>query len=168
VGKKQPLPPGTSRIDGTDGSITFDGEFVTIKHKWHAEAGGGESRYPLASVSGVDVKNGMALATVTVVVPGGVLRKGKADPLTVKGFSKQEAAAFRDKVVRARAALNATPAAPVVQQAPAPGLGDQLAQLAALRAQGALSEAEFAAAKTQLLGTPAAEPQDARPSDRTW
>lgn len=168
MGKKDPLPPGTTRIDGSDGSITFDGQYVTITHKWHADAGGGTSRYPLASVSGVDVKNGMLLAAVTVVVPGGVIRKGKADPLTVNGFQKAEAATFRDLVVKARAdmqAPSAGPAAPVAAASPAaPNLAEQIRQLAALHAQGVLTAEEFAAGKARLLGSGA--PQDQPP--RAW
>jgi hypothetical protein len=46
---------------------------------------------------------------------------------------------------------NGQPAQP--QQATEPSMSDQLAQLSNLHAQGALSDAEFAAAKQRLLGS---------------
>lgn len=191
MAKKEPVPPGATRVEGTDGWITFDGRYVTIKHRWHADCGAGESSYPLASVSGVNVKTKLLLASMTVLVAGGAAYTGRGDPLTVNGFQKQEALLFRDLVVKARAALYedlppSPPAAPAppppapVPTAPgfvsvpasvpeptspaAPELVEQIRQLAAFHAQGVLNDAEFAAAKSRLLGT--GEPHDEAP--RHW
>lgn len=161
MGKKDPLPPGTTVIEGTDGSISFDDQYVTITHTWLSNAGRGEARFPLGATAGVNVKNGMVLAAVTVVVPGGgIPRKGK-DPFTVNGCAKADAAAFRDLLLAARASVDAVPApgpqAPPIDQAPvvpeASNLVEQLQQLAALRTQGMLSDEEFGIAKAKLLGT---------------
>jgi len=169
MGKNDPLPPGTTRIDGTDGSLTFDGEYVIITHKWLAGAGRGEARFPLGAVAGVTVKNGMLLAAVTVVVPGVVPAQGKKNPLTVNGFTKVEAAMFRDLVVRARGMVDSAPMPDLEPpydplqaepEAPAPAsvLVEQLKELAALHAQGMLTPEEFGIAKAKLLGT--ASPQE--------
>lgn len=171
MGKKDPLPPGTTRINGSDGSLTFDGEYVTVSHKWLAAAGRGEARFPLAAVAGVTVRNGMVLAAVTVVVPGVVPGPGKKNPLTVNGFAKNEAAMFRDLVVTARGMVDSSampdleppydPLAAEPEQPPAAAsaLVEQLKELAALHAQGMLTPEEFGIAKARLLGT--SSPQDA-------
>lgn len=179
MGKKDPLPPGTTRIDGTDGSFTFDGEYLTVTHKWLANAGRGEARFPLGAIAGVEVKNGMVLAAVTVVVPGVVPRKGKKNPLTVNGFVKAEAAVFRDMLLTARAKVDSAPAPDIdfwgatadpepelESGAPtaASGLVEQLQQLADLHTQGMLTAEEFGIAKAKLLGTRA--PGDA--DDPAW
>lgn len=183
MGKKdEPLPPGTTRANGVDGEILFDGHFVTIRHRWNAKSGRGESRYPIGAVTGVEVKPGIVTSIFTLVVAGGVQRgDGKSnrrgDPLSVEG-GKQNLPGFqtmRDRILTAIAARDraaAAPAPPVVPvpvQAPAaaapaaqPGvdLAGQIGQLAALHAQGVLSDAEFASAKQRLIG---GGPQDQPP-----
>jgi hypothetical protein len=171
MGKKDvPLPPGTTRAVGTDGEVLFDGQFVTIKHRWNAKAGRGESRYPIGAVTGVEVKPGFITSIFTLVVVGGVQRgdaKGnrKGDPLSVEGnvgAHRQGFIAMRDRILQAVADRDRPAPAPATPSpAPTPGLGDQLAQLAQLHAQGVLSDAEFAAAKARLIGQPA--PQDQIP-----
>ena len=165
MGKKEPLPPGTTRIEGTDGSISFDGRYITITHTWLANTGRGEAQFPLGAISGVNVKNGMVLAAVTVLVPGGGMpRKGK-DPFTVNGCAKSDATAFRDLLITARAAVDAVSmsALQVPPTDPAPAvpetssLVEQLQQLAALHTQGMLTAEEFGIAKAKLLGTSAPE-----------
>jgi len=174
MGKKDPLPPGATRIEGTDGTITFDGQNVTITHTWLSNAGRGEAQIPLGAVAGVNVKNGMVLAALTVVVAGGgTPRKGK-DPFTVNGCTKADAAAFRDLLVTARAAVDAVPMptpapAPVSPDDRAPaapeasGLVEQLQKLAALHTQGMLTAEEFGIAKAKLLGTSAPEDDAPQP-----
>lgn len=165
MARKDRPPPGTTRIKGTDGSMSFDGQYVTITHKWLSDGGRDEAQFPLAAISGMTVKNGLILAALTLVVPGGVPpRQKKGDPLTVHGFGKEEATLFRDMVVRARAAVDAAPMPPVyeppvdeppVEEPPnaAPGLVSELRQLADLHAQGMLTAEEFGIAKAKLLGT---------------
>lgn len=159
MGKKEPLPPGTTRIDGTDGSLTFDGRQLTIRHNWMADSGSGESTFPVSAVVGVEVKNGLMLASVTVRIGSETVRWGQeqgqeeaGQPWVVNGFQKQEAVLFRDMLLNARAAY---------YEGTSPGLVEQIRQLAAFHAQGVLSDAEFAAAKARLLNT--GEPQDERP-----
>jgi Short C-terminal domain/Domain of unknown function (DUF4429) len=173
VAKQQPLPPGTTIAEGVDGSVAFDGVFVTIKHKWNAAAGRGESRYPIGSVTGVEFKPGVLSGLFTLVVSGGVQRgdakkSRKTDPLSVKVGSNHRDAftAMRDAILQILAERDA-PRGAVQQPAPA-GIGDQLTQLAALHASGALTDAEFAAAKQQLLGQPEIGPQDQAPTAQAW
>ena len=171
MGKKNASPSGTTRIEGTDGSIAFDGQFVTITHKWLANAGRGVAQFPLTAISGVNLKNGVVLAALTILVPGGgTPRKGK-DPFTVNGFAKADAAMFRDLLVAARASLGTTPT-PEMGLEPAdaipplyeePSLVDQLQQLAALHTQGMLTAEEFGIAKAKLLGTYASEDEPPQP-----
>jgi hypothetical protein len=169
MGKKDQLPPGTTRVNGSDGWITFDGEYLTITHKWMSNVGRGEARFPLGAVAGVTVKNGMVLSAVTIVVPGVVPIKGNKNPLTVNGIYKDEAASFRDLVVTALGLVDAAPMpelgppyapdpADAEPAAAASTLVDQLKELAALHAQGMLTPEEFGIAKARLLGT--APPQD--------
>jgi Short C-terminal domain/Domain of unknown function (DUF4429) len=155
MGKKDPVPAGVTRIQGSDGSMTFDGRYVSIAHKWLSEGGRGEAQFPLAAVSGVTVRNGLILASVTLVIQGiAPRRKRKGDPLTVHGFGKEEAALFRDMVLRARAVVDALPAVPSVAELhAAPGLVGELQQLAELHARGMLTAEEFGIAKAKLLGT---------------
>jgi len=171
-----PLSPGTTRAQGVDGEILFDGQFVTVKHKWNAKAGRGESRYPIGAVMGVEVKPGFITSIFTLVVSGGMQRgdakaNRKGDPLSVEGGKASlpgfqamrdrilQAVADRDRPVAPMASIPApTPAAPA-----APGLVEQIQQLAALHAQGILSDPEFAAAKARLLGQPTG-PQDQPPT----
>lgn len=173
MAKDAPLPPGTTRAQGLDGEVLFDGQFVTIKHKWNAKSGRGESRYPISAVTGAEYKPGVLTSIFTLVVSGGVQRgdakaNRKGDPLSVEGTTKSREGfqAMRDRILEAVAerdrALRA-PAMPSQPQPAAAGLAEQIAQLAALHAQGALSDAEFAAAKARLLGTPAG-PQDQAPA----
>lgn len=169
--KPQPLPPGTARAVGTDGEIVFDGQFVTIKHKWNAKAGRGESRYPIGAVMGVEVKPGFITSIFTLVVSGGVQRgdaKGnrRGDPLSVEGGKGNLPGfhAMRDRILNAvadrdRPAFVPAQAAPTAPQ----DLGDQLAKLAELRASGALTADEFGNAKARLLGAQQA-PQDQPPA----
>ncbi|MEY9928106.1 hypothetical protein ABH926_002740 [Catenulispora sp. GP43] len=158
MGKKDPLPAGTTRIHGSDGSMTFDGQYVTVMHKWLSDEGRGEAQFPLGVISGVNVRNGLILASVTLVIQGGIPpRKRKGDPLTVHGFGKEEAALFRDMVVRARAAVDAVPMPEVPEHPATPGLVGELRQLADLHAQGMLTAEEFGIAKAKLLGTSAPE-----------
>lgn len=176
MGKKdEPLPPGTTRAVGVNGEILFDGQFVTIKHKWNAPGGRGESRYPISAVTGAEYKPGFITSIFTLVVSGGVQRgdaKGnrKNDPLSVEGGAQHREGfmAMRDRILRAVAERDQRPlaaavAAPVAPAA-APGLAEQIQQLAALHAQGVLSDAEFAAAKQRLIGGQG--PQDTPP--RAW
>ena len=174
MAKAQPLPPGTTRAEGTNGEVLFDGQFVTIKHGWTAPGGRGESRYPISAVTGAEYKPGVITSIFTLVVAGGVQRTDakknrKGDPLSIEGSTKsrQGFVAMRDLILQAVADRDRAATAPGLPQptASAPGIGDQLTKLATLHAQGALTAEEFAAAKAQVLGQPAGS-QDTEP--RSW
>jgi len=158
-------------------AVTFDGATITIDRN----APGRHSRdtYALAQLSGVQLsppRLTQAGGRFTLVMAGGVQRgsRGSArlssagdDPLTVI-FSKSRLPQFQALADAITRALAGAPAQPQAVAAPAaPDLAGQLAQLAALRDSGALSDAEFAAAKARLLGQ-AALPQDQPPTGRAW
>ena len=174
MAKTQPLPPGTTRAEGTNGEVLFDGQFVTIKHSWTAPGGRGESRYPIGAVTGAEYKPGVITSIFTLVVSGGVQRTDakknrKGDPLSVEGSAKSRVGfiAMRDLILQVVADRDraATASAPPQPNTLALGIGDQMTKLAMLHAQGALTAEEFTAAKAQLLGQPTG-PQDAVP--RPW
>lgn len=171
--KEEPLPIGTSRAVGSNGEVQFDGQFVTIKHRWNAPGGRGESRYPISAITGAEFKPGFVTCIFTLVVSGGVQRgdakaNRKNDPLSVQGNSQHREGfqTMRDRILQAVAERDlrgavAYPSAAPGAPAGAPGLAAQIQQLAALRDQGVLSEQEFAAGKARLLGQPG--PQDQAP-----
>jgi hypothetical protein len=158
-------------------TVTFDGTSITIDR--NAPGRHGRDTYALAQISGVQLsppRLTQAGGRFTLVMAGGVQRGSRSstrlssagdDPLTVI-FGKSRLSQFQALADAITRALAGGPAQPQAVAAPAAaGLADQLAQLAALRDSGALSDAEFAAAKARLLGEPAA-PQDQPPAGQAW
>jgi hypothetical protein len=84
------------------------------------------------------------------VVGGGAYMAGKRN--AQRQADQQYQAAGQDQRISDLEQQNAGAPAAVPAQA-APSMTDQLNQLADLHKQGVLSDAEFAAAKTKLLGT---------------
>jgi Short C-terminal domain len=172
MGKKHPEPPPNSDWlwTGSD-MLSFDGHNLVIKKT--AGSNKGTFTYAIEQISGVQIsKPGViALGSFRVLVAGEVAPRGRQpmmdvvkDPFAVQLRSSLMPAAERiaGKVRAAQAELRSPrPAAPAV--AAAAGLGDQLAQLAALHAQGALTDAQFEAAKAQVLGVDPG-PQDQSPA----
>lgn len=149
MGRNDPLPPGTSRIKGMDGSLAFDGRDVVITHKSSAASGAGETRYPLEAIVGVALEKGPMFAGISLVIAGGAPpHDGPGNPLKVNDLDKAEASLFRDMVLRARDSLAE------------PNLAEQLRQLAELFTRGMLTPEEFGIAKAKALGTylPANDP----------
>lgn len=153
-------------------TVTFDGSTIAIDRRGLGRKG--RDVYALAQLSGVTLvppSFGSVGGRFTLVLAGSVQRGHLAsqrvkvaadDPLTVV-FSKSRLPAFQaltDAITAALAARAAQGAAPAAQQS-AVDLAGQLQQLAALRAQGVLSDAEFAAAKDRLIG--GGTPQDQPP-----
>lgn len=147
-------------VKGTDGQVSFDGEWLTITRKGFmgviTKGGRGELKLHLNQITGIDLKKPGAMAgRFTVIAPGGVQRSGmfaarshRDDPLTVlfQHWRLDEFTALRDAVLAAIAAQRQQTTPAVTD------LAEQLRQLTALHATGALSDEEFAAAKTRLLG----------------
>lgn len=144
---------------GRDGTVTFDGQWLTITRSgWTAglRGGRGDIRLHIGQVTGVELKKpGMSAGRFTVIAPGTQQSRPGArghqdNPLSVLiGLNGMDQfRALRDAVEQAIGQR-------MQQQAPAPAgpdMAGQLAQLAQLHAQGVLDDAEFAAAKARLIG----------------
>ena len=85
------------------------------------------------------------------VVGGGAYMAGKRKAQRQADQQYQDAG--QDQRISNLEQQNAAPAQPTVPAQAGPSMGDQLNQLADLHKQGVLSDDEFAAAKTKLLGT---------------
>jgi len=171
---KRPEPPAGATISAWSGNelVSFDGATVYVQRV--ALGRKGTDAYPLAQISGVQVDRPamLKLGRFRILVPGEVAPRRRQsamnsvqDPFVVMFNSThvEEFEALAAAIRQAQAGLQQRApfqaAAPV--QPAALDLAGQLQQLAALHAQGVLSDAEFAAAKARLLGQPA--PQDQPP-----
>lgn len=149
----------TIQAKGRDGTVTFDGQWLTITRSGFmalGRGGRGNIRLHIGQVTGVEIrKPGLTVGHFTVIAPGGqVARFGMGahnqNPLSVMIASGGKLPPFerlRDAIEQAIAARSA-PAAP----ANGVDIAGQLAHLAQLHQQGVLTDAEFAAAKQRLLG----------------
>ena len=173
MAKKPEAPVGSDWFRCGSDLLSFDGHDVVI-----TKSGGsnkGTFTYAVEQISGIQItKPGpMSLGVFRVVVAGEASPRARQgmldvarDPFAVQ-FKKslmEAAERIAGKVRKAQAELRAPK--PAAAAASTPGIGDQLTQLAALHASGALTAEEFAAAKQQLLGTPVVGPQDDVP--RNW
>lgn len=148
----------STEIKGSNGTISFDGQTVTITRKGLGAAlmsgARGTKTLPLSAITAVQYKKaGMTVGYLQLSVPGDTQRQGRnathtvqQDENTVTFYAKQNAE-FEALASSLNAAL-LSKSAPV--QA-APDLADQIGKLAALRDQGILSEDEFNAKKAELL-----------------
>lgn len=142
--------------------VTFDGRVITITRGFMAQGGKGTATYALDRVNGIELRMpGLAAIAgrFTIVTGGGVQQRRTAgfsaatrDPLTVT-FTARHKAEFQALADAVNAAL-AVPRSPTVQadMVPSDGLAQQLERLAALRGDGVLTDDEFTAAKSRLLG----------------
>jgi Short C-terminal domain len=105
---------------------------------------GGTDSIRYEQIAHVVVNRGVRWATLGVQTTG-------SGGFAVGGLKKDEAEAAK-RLIDERVAAARAPAPVVVTQAAAPGLAEQIAQLAALRDSGVLSEEEFAASKARLIG----------------
>lgn len=147
---------------GLGGQLILDENFVTIARKGALAAMGGgmargEKRIPIGSITAVQFKKpGGRNGYIQFTIPGGneVKKRGVAaaakDENTVvfTTFHAAEFEAVRDYVERRIVERHAPQ---TVQAAPTKDLPTQLRELAALRDEGLLSDAEFEAEKAKLL-----------------
>jgi hypothetical protein len=170
--------PAVLTAKGQGTTVTFDGATVTITRGVMAPGGKGEAAFPLRLLTGVDLVmpglTAMAGRFSLIGAGGSAQRHTKRDPMSVtftythRREFEALANAVREALTQVQGQAYAQPS--FAQQAPAAaptpsagqGLDAQLANLAALRASGALTEQEFAAAKAHLLGG-AAGPQNSAP-----
>jgi Domain of unknown function (DUF4429)/Short C-terminal domain len=144
-----------STVKGHLGSVSFDGQTIVIEKKLR-----GATRIPVAAVQAVTIERaGIGMRAIRFSVAGGSLahrqqalgnhKDAAQDPnaLTFKKGSLHEFELFVAAVESARQAGHGMQAAAT----PLSGAGD-LERLAELHRSGALSDAEFSAAKAKALG----------------
>jgi hypothetical protein len=154
----------TPRIEGVNGQVRFDGQFVIISRDgWRARStiGKGEKRIPVASLASVQWKpaGGLVNGFIQFETAGQGGTRSRAGNQTVEAAKDENSVLFTKKQMPAfeqlRAAVDQAIAAqynPQPQMAAPASLADELAKLVQLRDQGILSPAEFEAAKARLLG----------------
>ena len=143
---------------GVNGQITISGNWLTIHRKGFGRLGHskGDRRIPLGSITAVQMRPAGTFANgfVKFTVPGspeirGGLNAATSDENAVI-FKKKHRAEFdavRDRIEAHIGRDNAPQAAPA-----APDIPDQLKKLGELRDSGVLTDEEFEAKKTELLG----------------
>ena len=145
----------TITAKGQTGALTFDGQFVTISRGTFSGQGRGEKRIPASSITAVQFKPAGAVTQgfISFTISGGSERQSKAGRQVRDAFTDENSVVFLKKSnADMQAVRDAVEAAIAAGHAPASDAADQIAKLAALHAQGILSDDEFAAAKAKALG----------------
>lgn len=148
---------------GANGSVAFDGKFVTVKHEGFNAAlstGRSEKRIPLSQISAVQWRPGTKLTNgyIQFTIPGANevrSRSGKGhrdaymdeNSMMIRHKHTADMEKVKNAVEQAiAAAQQESPTATVTTTA------DQLRQLAELHSQGVLTNQEFETAKAKALG----------------
>jgi hypothetical protein len=158
------LLPLTTR--GWNGIIHFDGNAVIISRqgfhaRWHV--GKGDKTIPLSSVTAVQWKPAgpLVLGFIQLTIPGGIERRSALGWQSVSAEHDENSVTFRRpsqaafEVLRELITDGLTGGSDARHEQSRRTTGtvtDDLAQLARLHQAGALSDAEFAAAKARVLG----------------
>lgn len=150
----------TISAKGQTGTLTFDGQFVTITRKGLSAQGRGEKRIPVRSIQAVQLKTAGTLGQgfIGFTVSGGTEVRSRIGSQVKDAWKDENSVVFlkksNDDFVAIRDAVEAaiTGSTPVPAATPQADAANQIAKLAALHAQGILSDDEFAAAKAKALG----------------
>ncbi len=152
---------------GYNGQLHFDGEFVTITREGFVARGTfgrSEKRLHISQISAVQWKSpGFTLGFIEFTLSGGNERHsqmGRQSQDQAKNenavvVTKKNAAdllVVREAVEKAIAEQHQAPAPVAAPAASANDMAAQLRQLGELHAAGVLTDAEFTAAKSRLLG----------------
>jgi Domain of unknown function (DUF4429)/Short C-terminal domain len=158
--------PGSIAAKGHNGTVTFDGDFVTTERTGflaRASVGKGTKRIPLASITAVQWKpaGGMINGFISFTVGGGTEARSRFGSQTVDASRDENSVVITKKQMpdfeQLRTAVELAIAqrhrpVPVAPAAPAaPDLFAQLEQLGKLRDAGVLTNEEFEAKKAELL-----------------
>lgn len=148
-------------VKGTDGEVSFDGEYLRIKRSgilgWAKGGGRGEIALHISQITGIELKKpGLTLGRFTPLAAGTSLATGgsyskahKHDPMTVE-FQMNKLPLFAEIRDRVQQAIAARARGHVQPQGD--DLTAQLQRLAELHRQGAIDDIEFQRAKARLLG----------------
>ncbi|MGH3859778.1 DUF4429 domain-containing protein [Actinokineospora sp.] len=144
------------------GSVSFDGQFVTISRKGlnRFTIGKGQKRIHVSKISAVQLKPAgpMVNGFIEFSMSGGDERRSRFGRQTMDATSDENSVVFtksqQAQFERLRSAVEDAMARGF-SPAPAPPQADiagQLQRLSELHQSGALSDAEFSAAKSRLIG----------------
>ncbi|WP_406227410.1 DUF4429 domain-containing protein [Streptomyces anthocyanicus] len=151
-------------VKGHNGQIVFDGQYVTITRKGilgRMSVGKGEKRIHISQISSVQWKPAGPFVNgfIAFSAAGGNERRSKFGSQTSSAvhdensvlFTTRQKAAFEElrKHVEAAIAAHHTGNPTAV---PSASVADEISKLAALRDQGAITEAEFQQQKQRLIG----------------
>lgn len=151
-------------VKGHNGQITFDGQYVTITRRGilgRTSVGKGEKRIHISQISSVQWKPAGPFVNgfIAFSAAGGNERRSRFGSQTASAvndensviFTTRQKTAFEELRKHVEAAIAAhhsgTPAA-----SPPASVADEIAKLAALRDQGAITETEYQQQKQRLLG----------------
>lgn len=149
---------------GRGGQVAFDGQFVTISRKGmlgRMTSGKGDKRIPVTSITAVQWKPAGAMVNgyIQFTIPGGNEVRSRAGRQTSDAmhdensvvFTKQQQAGFEALRAAVETAIVTANAPAQAVAAPAADTASQLSRLAELHRTGALTDDEFAQAKSQLF-----------------
>lgn len=147
---------------GLNGTVSFDGQFVTIKRSGFFAAtttGLSEKRIPLSKISAVQWKPGTRLSNgyIAFTIGGGKEKQSRLGSQYRDSLKDENTVALQRKhtadMQQVRDAIDeAIIASETGTTAPAASGADEVARLATLHQQGVLTDEEFAAAKARALG----------------
>ncbi len=149
-----------STAQGVNGTVEFDGQFVTIKREGalaRMSQGRGEKRIAVRQITAVQMKppGVMTNGFIQFTIGGGVERQAAKGSRTINAASDENSVIFKKSqqadFEAVRAEIEQAIASGGAPAATAPDLADQLGKLAALRDQGVLTDAEFESKKADLL-----------------
>lgn len=149
---------------GHNGTVEFDGDFVTIHRTGFGArltVGKGSKRIPIGSITAVQLKPAGAFVNgfISFTMAGGTERRSKFGSQTTDAVNDENSVIITKKQMpefeNLRAGIEwelANRARPAAAAPAAPDAMDQLRKLAELHQAGIVSDEEFAAKKAQLLG----------------
>lgn len=151
---------------GQNGTLLFDGTFVTIQRKGflaRSTVGKGEKRIPIGSIAALQVKPPglMVNGFVQLTVPGGNEQRSKLGRQTFNAVhdensvivTKGQFEKFRPLIEAIESAIAQHQHSPITNEPAetAASVADELKKLVELRDSGALNEGEFEALKSRLI-----------------
>lgn len=148
---------------GHNGSVIFDGQFVTIVRSGalaRMSIGKGEKRIPISSITAVRWKPAGPLVNgfIHFTVPGGTEKRSAFGSQTNSAGKDENSVIFIRKQMADFEKLRAAVESAILEgsrtassQQPTQSIGDQIAQLAALRDKRILTDEEFERKKADLL-----------------
>ncbi len=147
---------------GTNASVTFDGNFVTIKRNsllGRMTIGKGDKRIPVGSISAVQWKPAgiMMNGFIEFSISGGNEAKSKLGSSTLDAAKNENAAVFTKKQmpdferVRAEIEANIAHRQNGNSQIQSASIEDKLRQLLEMRKKGLITDQEYRAKRAQLL-----------------